>query len=81
MTRLANMGDVVHINAFSDAWAKVFRADDEVNGTTLVVFANRRSSEYEIIQTNDYGESITTHMTPELGAAFLEALLKGKRIV
>lgn len=66
--------NVVHMDDYMNNWREVHRVTDEVNGTMLTIHVNRYTKQFDIVQTNDDGESITTHMSALTGGAFLKAL-------
>lgn len=66
--------NVVHMDNFMNNWREVHRVDDPVNGTTLTIHVNKYTKQFDVVQTNDEGESITTHMSALTGAAFLNAV-------
>ena len=66
--------NVVHMDDFMNNWRQVYRVDDSLNGSTLTIHVNKYTKQFDVIQTNDDGESITTHMSALTGAAFLSAV-------
>ena len=66
--------NVIKIDGFFDSWKKVFEANDPVNGTSLTIYSNGRTKQFDVVQTNDEGESITTHLTADSGLNFVRAL-------
>lgn len=66
--------NVVHMDDFMNNWRQVYRVDDPVNCTTLTIHVNKYTKQFDVVQTNDDGESITTHMSALTGAAFLSAV-------
>lgn len=66
--------NVVHMDDFMNNWRQVYRVDDPVNCTTLTIHVNKYTKQFDVVQTNDDGESITTHMSALTGAAFLNAI-------
>ncbi len=64
------MKNVTYISDHVGTWNEKLRHYDPVNGTTLSVYVNDKTNEIDVVQTNDEGESITTH----LSAASFDAL-------
>ncbi len=59
------MKNVTYISDHIGTWHERLRHYDPVNGTTLNVYVNDLTKEIDVIQTNDEGESITTHLSAE----------------
>jgi len=66
--------NVISLEDYLYSWESVFRIDDPVNGSTLSIYVNTSSRQFDVVQTNDEGESITTHLTADTGKAFLAAI-------
>lgn len=60
------MGTVSYITDQIGTWRELFRHHDEVNGSTLTIYVNDAAKAIDVVQTNDAGESITTHMKSDL---------------
>lgn len=70
------MKNVTYISDHIGTWIEKFHHYDAVNGTTLVAFMNDKTNEVDIVQTNDDGESITTHLSKDAAVTLLAGMGK-----
>lgn len=68
------MNNIVYLSDRIGKWSESFRHHDVVNGTMISVWLNDTTKDIDVVQTNDDGEAITTHLSGDHAALFVSML-------
>lgn len=68
------MSNVIDMDDYRDKWKELFRFTDEVSGSIMIVNANNLTGDVDVMQTNDEGETIVTHLNSILTRLLVDSL-------